>query len=440
MKPIFLYLASIVFIVLTSPVGFGQRTFSSLDSLINYSASKSTTLKSGDLKLSQAEKAKLAAIAGIIDLSGGVSINSTNNTRLPVSLFPAETFGGEPGTYQEIQTGIPFTNNFSQNAELKLVNISGWKNLKLSKINIDATITDNKLAQKNLFENIAASYYNILTLQEQLQSIKKNSMASDTLYQLVKNKFDVGLAKQQDLNDAQVNQINTLESVNQLVYLIEQQYIALKILCDIPETENIVIKEAVAYSDNNQLPAINFNDLSLRSSELKEASASTYYSQLKLNYLPYLSAFASNSYQQFSDQFSLFDSDVRWIQSNYVGLKAVWYIPSATSISQVSKSKYDYLLSQQNTEHSRIKSQLDFKQLSVDFEKSLSQMIASKQISELRTDSYTKNLANYQQGILSLDVLLNSYNAMVTSQYNYIAAAVSVMHSRSKITINNQQQ
>ena len=114
-----------------------QLIFNSLEQVLSYTKEKSSSIKSNSIKIEQAEKGKLAAIASIIDLNGNVSLNVNQNTRLPVSLFPAEAFGGTPGTYQEIQTGIPFTNNLSQYGELKLINISGWKSLKLAKINLD---------------------------------------------------------------------------------------------------------------------------------------------------------------------------------------------------------------------------------------------------------------------------------------------------------------
>lgn len=440
MKSVYQYLISFLLIVISVHHAQGQQVFTSLDSLLYYTNTRSSTIKSGEIKFSQAQKAKLAAIAGVIDLNGNVSFNLTNNITLPVSLFPAEAFGGETGTYREVQTGIPYTNTLNQNVELKLLNTSGWQNLKLSKINIDATITDNKLSKKSLFENIAVTYYNILTLQEQLASCQKNVAASDTLYHMVKHKQELGLAKQQDVNDAQVNQINSQENVNQITFLIQQQYIALKILCDISESETIILKQPITYGLHGIKPTVSFNKLSTINSQLKEQSALAYYRQLKLSNLPYLSAFASNSNQQFSSTFSLFDNNVKWINSNYIGLKAVWIIPSATSLTQLSKSKYDYLLAKQNTAHNELKSQLEFKQLVVDYDKAESQMNTNKQVYELRADTYRKNLENYRFGLISLDILLNSYNAMITSEYNYISATVSVMLAQSKITINNQLQ
>lgn len=417
-----------------------QQTFTSIESVLNYTNEISTNLKSGEIRYSQAQKAKLAAIMSIIDLNGNASLNVTNNTMLPVSLFPAETFGGEPGTYREIQTGIQYTNNFNLNAELKLINISGWKNLKLAKINIDAATVDNKISQKSLHENISSVYYNITSLQEQLQSSIINTKIADTLFKIVENKFNLGLARQQEVNNAKANYLNTEESAKQIEFLLQQQYIALKILCDIPESEQIVINEDIDYSSTISKPNLVINNLNSLSSQMKVKSSLANYRQIQLSTLPYLSAFASNSNQQFNNNFSLFDNSVNWINSNYIGLKAIWLLPNANTISQISKSKHEYLLAKQNQEHAGLKSNLDFKHLDIEFDKAVSQMNTNKLVNDLRIDSYKKNLDNYKQGITALDELLNSYNAMINSGYNYISSVVNVLLSKSKININNQIQ
>ncbi len=416
---------------------YAQQTFSSLDSLLHYVNLKSTGIKSYNLKYEQAKKAKLAAVLGIVDPTGNVSLNVTNNTKLPVSLFPAEAFGGQPGTYKEVQTGIKYTNNLNENIDIKLINIAGWQSFKLSEINIESSSLDVKTNLKTTYENIASAYYNILNLQMQLKSTKENQSASDSIFQIVLSKFKQGLVKQQDVNDAKVNVISTDESFNQIIYLIQQQYMALKMLCDIPEKESININEAIIRNDVEKDVQISANKISYNSSLLKEKAALSNYRQTKLSVLPVVSAFASNSNQQFGSQFSLFDNNIKWINSNYIGIKAVWQIPTANSITQISKAKYDYLIAKENTKHSFIKAAVDLEQLDLDYQKAKSQMLANQQIYDLRKDSYEKNLNAYVAGIMSLDQTLNSFNAMVNSNYNFISSEISVLLSKAKIDINN---
>jgi ABC-type Zn uptake system ZnuABC Zn-binding protein ZnuA len=55
----------------------------------------------------------------------------------------------------------------------------------------------------------------------------------------------------------------------------------------------------------------------------------------------------------------------------------------------------------------------------------------------LRKDTYEKNLANYEAGILSLEQTIRSFNEMVNSQYNLISSEKMVEMTLAKININN---
>lgn len=417
-----------------------QLVFTSFDSLMSYAKNKSISLQSGTIKLTQAKKAKLAAIISIPEVSGGLSGSYTHNTQLPVNLFPAEVFGGQPGTFREVQTGIPYTTNFNENIDVKLVNLKGWENLKLSKLNIESSISDNKITLKTLEENAAAVYYNILNLQEQLVSTYKNLEAADTLLRITENKYKAGLIKQQDVNDAKVNQLTTKENIRQIEYLVKQQYLSLKILCDIPEEETLLINEKVTAFSEIKIPAIEAHHILFKNSLLKEQAALSNYKVQKKSLYPVFSFFQSYTNQQFNTNSKLFDSRVNWIPSSYIGLRLSVPIPGSNSISQVSKARYDYLLAQKNTEQQKIKASLETKQLQVDYEKALSQAKANREIYLLRKETYEKNVNLYREGLISLEQTLNSFNAMVSSNYNLISSGVTVRSAKTKIDINNHIQ
>ncbi len=414
-----------------------QKIFSSLDSLVAYSLSKSITIKSGYIKLDQAKKAKLAAIYGVLDANGNASFNFTNNTKLPVSLFPAETFGGQAGTYQEIQTGIKYNSTANLYAEVKLLNLAGWQNIKLAKLNLNSIERDNQLSLKTWQENMASAYFNSVNLNEQIKTAEFSNTVADTLFQIVTNKYKQGLAKQQDVNTAKINFITTQESLNQLNFLIQQQYMALKLLADIAESENIRINSTL--NDDNITAILNTeqNKLKYTTYLLKEKVAFNYYRQQQYSFLPTVSAFASNSNQQFSQQFKTFDTDARWINSNFIGIKAVWMLPTANAITQSSKAKYEYWLTKENTNHALLESNLEYTKLKLEYEKTVSQCKANKEVALLQKDNYYKNLELYKQGLIGLDAVMTNFNTMVNSNYTYNSSLVTVLLTQSKININN---
>jgi outer membrane protein TolC len=415
-----------------------QKIVTNFDEFVSYAASKSKTLKNGEIQLSQAQKAQLSVIYGIIDPTGNLSGTYTNNTRLPVNLFPAEILGGQAGTYKEVQLGVQYQTNFNLNLDIKLFNRQGWENLKLSKINVEMLASDNKISLKTLHENTAVVYFNIVTLQEQLKATAINRGAVDTLYASVFRKFQQGLVKKQDVNDAKINVLTIEQSMQQIKFLIAQQYLALKLLCDMPETEDLQINEAVSSDVLKPMPPIERTLLLVNNTLVKENFAQSNYKKSLYGYLPTLSFFAAATTQQYNTKGTLFDGDVNWIPSNYVGLRLNIPIPSSNTIAQVSKAKYDVLLSKNNVEQAKIKTDLDVKQLEIAYNKALSQVKSNKDIYEIRKDTYQKNLLNYNAGIISIDQTLDSFNAMVNSNYDLISSTINVLLAEAKINIQNK--
>jgi outer membrane protein TolC len=315
------------------------------------------------------------------------------------------------------------------------VNLKGWENFRLAKLNILATSSDNQLTLKTLHNNIAATYFNIVSLQQQYLSTLQNIAAADTLLQVVKQKYRLGLVKQQDVNDAQVSLLNSQSTAEQIQYAIAQQYLALKTWCDIPESDSISISQPITAVA--QAPAITNSDLAVQNSLLKEKVAWSNYKQYKYSLYPTLSFFQSATTQQYNTRGKWFDGSVRWIPSNYIGLRLNIPLPSANALAQVSKAKYDYRMAQKTTEQQKIKAGLEAQQLLVDFNNAAAQVAYNQQLYQLQADTYQKNRNLYQEGLIGLDQTLTGFNAMANSHYNLIAAQVSVLLAKAKIDINN---
>ncbi len=409
---------------------FSQQNYSNFNQFLDYVNKQSITIKSGDIKLIQAKKAKLAALVGVLDPTGTQNLSYTNNTRIPVQII-----GG-----QAIETGVPYVTSFSQNGELKILNLSGWENLKLAKINMALTENNNTLSIKNLYEQLATNYYNIVNINAQIEAAIENFKASEILWQTAESKFKQGLVKQQDVNDAKSSYLNSKENIEQYRLLLEQQYISLKILADISEDELFTITEVALPILTPANPDISQNNLEILDAILKERSAYSTYRKSKKENLPTLNFVFNRTSQQFSQESRFFDPNVDWIRSSYVGLRLAFNIPTAATISQTYKAKYDYELAKLDTEKSKDKATLSHKQLTIEFDQANSQAQSNLEIYNLRKDSYTKNLNLYTQGIIGIDQTINSFNAMINANYNLISSNVNVLLALAKIEINNKIQ
>ncbi len=427
-------------LVLLSYIKIGaQLVFTSCDSVFSYSKSRSIVQKNNALNYQQAKAAKLAAILSIPDVSGGLNFSYTNNTRLPVNLFPAENFGGQPGTYREITTGIQYVSTFNDNLDIKLINLKGWDNVSLAKLNISLSAAEAKTQWKQLRENIAATYFNILKLNEQLKTTRLNLTAADTILSITTSKYLEGVARKQEVNEAEVSKITSEENIRQINYLLKQQYLALKILCDIKAEDSILITQPITIQYEQYSAAVP-DRISLQNSQLKVQLANLNYRQLKHSYYPTLSFFHAYNTQQNNNRAVFFDKTAKWIPSSYVGIKLTIPLPGSTLLSQTAKAKFDYRISRNNAEHQELKSVQEAAQINTDYEKYRSQTIADKRVQELSEDSYKRILTLYKEGLVPFQQTINAYNSLVSGRYNYITSCINLLYTQTKININNSEE
>lgn len=409
-----------------------------MDTFLKYASSKSISLQTGEIKFEQATKAKKAAIISIPDPSGSMSFTYTNNTVLPVTLFPNNfndpSKPAEP--YSVSRLGVQYNSNWTQTIDIKLFNVQGWQDLRSAKINIEATAVDNKLTRKSLYENIATTYFNIVQLQDQLAITKENLLVSDTLVQIAQHKYNEGLLKKQDLSDTQVNYLNTAENARQIEFQIQQQYVLLKQISDLPDQDSIIIRHQV-FSEYETTPIVEQNNLDVSNALLKEKMALVNYRKNNAIKFPTLSFFGSESRVQYNTRSGLFDKNWDWYQSQYLGLRLTLSMPSAKQLGSIWESRYNYQISQRNAQQTKIQSELDHKNLSIAYAKAWSQFTTNREIFKLKKDSYLKNKELYQLGLISTETTLNSFSAMVSSDYNLSGSVAALLLAQAKIDINN---
>jgi len=413
-----------------------ELRFNNLDSLLKYAENNSISIKTGGQQVLLAKWQKISAQAGLVNFRMQTNFNLTNNTELPVSFLPAEAFGGAPGTFKEVTMGQQYIGNLNIAPQIDIINPASWAKLQSANVNSELADINNLIAKKTLFESISASYHNIISLQEQIKLTEKSFLIADTLLINMQNKYSAGIVRQQDLNDAQINKLTLADKLDQLKLSLQQQYLSLKILCDIPENTNLTIEEAMSYEQQLTLGIEVDNQLNYKSSLLKVDLARA---DLKTNHfmqLPTVSLVFYDAWQQNSNNM-FFDNEARWLNSQYVGLKLSMPFPDINRFTQTKAFKINRTIALQNVEHTKILNDNNNRQLVLDYEKAFSQFATAKQIFELKEQNYHLALNQFNSDILPSDKLLIAFNDMITSRLNYSSALANLLFLKSKLDINN---
>lgn len=410
--------------------------FNTVDSLFKYAENQSIAIKTGEQQVLLAKLQKISAQAGLVNFRMQTSFSLTDNVKLPVTYFPAEAFGGESGTFKEVTTGQQFMGNVNFAPQIDLINPVSWTKLKSAKINQELTTVNNLIVKKSLFESISAGYYNIISLKEQIVILQKNLYTADTLQIIMQNKYTEGIVRQQDLNDATINKLALEDKLNQLKISLSQQYNALKILCDIPQSEDIIITETANYEQQFSIDLHTDNELQQQSSLLKLDLAKEDLRASRLDQYPTVSIVAYDGWQQNSrNQF--FDSNSNWVNSQYIGLRLSMPFPDINRFTLTKTANINKTISELDAEHSKHQNYITNIQLTLDYEKAYSQLSTTKQIFLLKEENYQMALNQFNESILPSDKLLIAFNDMLASRLNYSAALANLLYTKSKIEINN---
>jgi len=432
----FIIISITVLLFLEQTKAQDELRFNNLDSLLKYAEKNSVSVKTSEQQVLIAKWQKISAQANLVNFRMQTNFNLTNNIGLPVTFLPGEIFGGEPGSTKEVSTGQQYVGNLNIAPQIDIINPSSWIKLQSANINSELTSVNNLIAKKSLFESISAAYYNIVSLQEQLKLTEKSLEIADTLLLIMQNKYSAGIVRQQDLNDAQINRLTLADKLEQLKLSVEQQYLSLRILCDIPEQTTVIINKTFKYNQQIALGLEAKNQLAYELALLKADLAETDLKNNKLIYLPTVSLMFYDAWQQNSNE-KFFDKNSEWINSQYVGLRLTMPFPDMNKFTQTKISKINKTISLQNSEHTKIQNDNNNTQLVLDYQKAFSLFMTAKQIYELKEQNYQLAVNQFDMDILSSDRLLIAFNDKITSRLNYSSALANLLFSKSKIDINN---
>ncbi len=410
--------------------------FNNLDSLLQYAEMNSVSVKTSVQQALIAKWQKISAQANLVNFRMQTNFNLTNNIVLPVTYLPGEIFGGAPGSTKEVSLGKQYIGNLNIAPQIDIINPSSWMKLQSADINSELTFVNNLIAKKNLFESISAVYFNIVSLQEQLKLTEKSLVIADTLFLIMQNKYSAGIVRQQDLNDAKINRLTLVDKLEQVKISIEQQYLSLRILCDIPQKTTVIINKTFKYNQQIAIGLEAKNQLAYEAARLKSDLAKSDLKNSKFIYLPTVSLMFYDTWQQNSNE-TFFDKNTQWLNSQYVGLRITIPFPDMNKFTQTKISKINKTISLQNSEHTKIQNDNNNSQLVLDYQKAFSLFMTAKQIFDLKEQNYQLALNQFNMDILSSDKLLIAFNDKITSRLNYSSALANLLFSKSKIDINN---
>ena len=413
-----------------------KKEFHTLDEVLAFAKEKKVSFRNDIIQQNLAELTRKTAVGNAFNPRIPVSAQVIDNMNLQTNYIPAEVFGGLPGSFREITMGLQYVSTFSIQPQFDIINLGNISRIKLAKTNQELVANQQKINEWTIYDQLNGIYFNILSFQGQQQMVEQNIVIAKQILTIVNNRFEEGIVRKQDVNEAEVNLIRLQDQLSQLQFNIQIQQQNLALFFE--NEASPILNQNIRDFDHKQILTEANNNLWVNHYQLREKVAEQEWKAAQKQQL-HVSGFVSPvNWQNLSNE-SFFHPNSNWIRYNYVGLRLSWDLPTTVSkYSAVKEKKMQWQMAENDRTHFLRENETRNSNLLVEYEKTSSQLENFKKIQTLKEDTYQKYFDQYQENILPLDKLLTAQTDMLLSQLNVITALAGIGFSENKIIINNK--
>lgn len=407
----------------------------SLDGAIEYAMENAYVLQNSLQDITIAQKKVWETIAiGLPQVSGTANYNAFLN--LPVSLLPAEFFGGEPGSYIPVKFGQDFNSDFGLSISQLIFDGSYIIGLGSVQIYVNLSKQQHEKTAIDIREAVTQAYYLVLVSMKYKEAMIDDYENVKKLFNETKILYENGFREEQDVDQINILLRNSENEVLKAEREITISKVVLKYTMgydldeDFELTDEIekFLEPLVAKQNALQFDFNGHIDYQLASTNFQVSEKLL--GLEKVEYLPKLSGFYSYNKSAYSNEANLFTSKTAWYPSSLVGLQLTLSIfNSGQKRSRVQQAKIEL-------EKADIQRKLTEETLQKDYLTAVAQMESA--IESFDNDRENRDLAErirqktkikFDNGISSSTELsqietqyINAYRSLVTSTLQLLQA------------------
>lgn len=418
----------------------------SLEEAVEWGVEYNRTLKRASLEYQKAHKEKWKTISiGFPQINA--NLNYQNNIEQPVSLIPAQFFGGNQGEFAEVVFGTKQT--AMGMVELTQLLFDGTYIVGVQGIRHYIETAANVLEKTSLEvkKAVATSYTNVLVAQENVAILTKNADALSKNIQETQALFDNGFVEEETVEQLQL----TLSSLNiQINYAKKSVVLAenvLMLLLGIEITDSPTLSEDLATLTTRHLltedTATDYsNNIDIRLAENNVTSESLLYRLERAKGLPSFSAFLNGMYMGNSNDFTFTEKSQKWFGSSAFGLRV--RVPIFSSLGRTAGSQKAKLsLLQAETQLIETKAQVfvEWQNAQNNFVLAKENYASSQDNVALAERIEQKNTTKFFEGLVGSFELRQAQLQLYQAQQNLIQSMRQVILDKINLdTITNNEQ
>jgi outer membrane protein TolC len=404
--------------------------------LFQLASEYNNSIKINELQNEIAKITKKISYLSVLNPRIPTTYQNINNINQQVSFLPGQSFGLPAGSFKEVTMGQQYVSTFSIQPQFDILNIGAISQVKSAKLNLELSKNQEKINIQNLHEKISSIYFNLLSFYSQKELIEQNLELANQLFTIALNKYNEGIIRKQDLNEAEINKLNLIDKLEQLKFNIIIQENALQLFF-----EN-KIKLTLKQNIWNTITLVNdikvSNKLNDENALLQTKIAKQDLKTILWQHTPVVSFVSSYNWQNLSNQ-GFYERTSNNINFSYIWLKVSYDFPTTVQKhTQYDTKKIQLKLANYNYEHSQNETTNRNEQLVIEYKKALSQFENAQKITKLKEDNFTKTNNQYVENIIPIEKLIQSQNELILSKLNEISYLTLIGFLKTKIEIQNE--
>ena len=418
-----------------------QNAFT-LESTIEYALENNRLSKNAtsDVEIANAKKWETIA-TGLPQINAFIDYN--NNLKQPISLVPAEFFGGNPGEFAELSFGTKQTIDGSVTLTQLLFDGSYMIGLASIKLYMDIAYKAKIKTDQEVKKATISAYGNALVSQERVEILKKN-------LENVKNNLD-------EINKIYQNGLTELENVEQLTISYKSLKNSLDYAVKIKKTTLNLLKLIIGYDIDKEIILLdNLYGLTLKSSSLEKTIESFEIEknidyQLSLNNnksqqtllrleqskaLPTLRAFIKGGYDGNNESFKFFKPNQKWFGYSFVGVSmSVPIFSSLRKSAKTQQAKIEFEKSIIDLSESKNRILIELDNANSEYEYALNSYNNAIENLKLAEKIERKNQIKFLEGLVSGLELRQAQIQLYSIQNELLQSMIEVINKKTALEI-----
>ncbi|MDA9676319.1 TolC family protein [Flavobacteriaceae bacterium] len=403
--------------------------------LINNSIAKNAT---NDVKIANAKKWETIA-TGLPQINSFIEYN--NNIKQPISLVPAEFFGGNPGEFSELSFGTKQTIDGSVTLTQLLFDGSYSVGLSSIKLYMDIAYKAKIKTDLEVKKSIISAYSNALVSEERVKILEKNLNNVKSNLDEIEKIYQSGLTEIENVEQLKITYVSIKNSLDYSYKLNKTSLNLLKLIIGYDIDKELILSNSLQdltlKSILEKKSIENFEidkniDYLLALNNTK--SQKTLLTLEKSKALPTLRAFIKGGYDGNNDSFRFFKSDQKWYGYSIAGVSmSVPIFSSLRKSAKTQQARIEFEKSKIDLSESKKRIIIELDNAESEYQYAVSSYNSNVENVKLAEKIERKNQIKFIEGLISGLDLRQAQIQLYSIQNQLIQSMLEVINKKTNL-------